>query len=124
MMIILCLPNAFTSFFFFSDPATTEIYTLSLHDALPISGALLHDHLVQCPLRLEGGAFHLAEDRQTLLDAGRAFEHALQDRRRLLGLDLGEEPHPADLHPEHRDVDARGHVGRTQERAVPADRDD
>src|SRR5205807_7616602 len=26
-----------TSFFFFHDPATTEIYTLSLHDALPIS---------------------------------------------------------------------------------------
>src|SRR2546422_5233689 len=25
-------------FFFFNDPATTEIYTLSLHDALPISG--------------------------------------------------------------------------------------
>src|SRR5438034_5841404 len=24
------------SFFFFNDPATTEIYTLSLHDALPI----------------------------------------------------------------------------------------
>ena len=23
-------------FFFFTDPATTEIYTLSLHDALPI----------------------------------------------------------------------------------------
>src|SRR5690606_42139879 len=30
------------SFFFFNVPATTEIYTLSLHDALPISlGALL-----------------------------------------------------------------------------------
>src|SRR6266511_5142435 len=26
-----------TRFFFFNDPATTEIYTLSLHDALPIS---------------------------------------------------------------------------------------
>src|ERR1041384_709766 len=26
-----------TSFIFFNDPATTEIYTLSLHDALPIS---------------------------------------------------------------------------------------
>src|SRR5437879_9704595 len=26
-------------FFFFTDPATTEIYTLSLHDALPISGS-------------------------------------------------------------------------------------
>src|SRR5438876_3831572 len=25
--------------FFFNDPATTEIYTLSLHDALPIWGA-------------------------------------------------------------------------------------
>src|SRR5690606_41820133 len=25
-----------SSFFFFNDPATTEIYTLSLHDALPI----------------------------------------------------------------------------------------
>src|SRR5438309_5326450 len=32
------------SFFFFNDPATTDIYTLSLHDALPISlaAALLH----------------------------------------------------------------------------------
>src|SRR6266498_2036216 len=27
----------FYSFFFFNDTATTEIYTLSLHDALPIS---------------------------------------------------------------------------------------
>src|SRR5262245_64225331 len=26
-----------SSFFFFTHPATTEIYTLSLHDALPIS---------------------------------------------------------------------------------------
>src|SRR3712207_8581284 len=26
--------------FFFNDTATTEIYTLSLHDALPISGAI------------------------------------------------------------------------------------
>src|SRR2546428_9641919 len=30
----------FFYFFFFNDTATTEIYTLSLHDALPISGAL------------------------------------------------------------------------------------
>src|SRR2546429_5894188 len=28
-------------FFFFKDPATTEIYTLSLHDALPISAAVV-----------------------------------------------------------------------------------
>src|SRR5712672_4593477 len=32
--------TSFSSFFFFfNDTATTEIYTLSLHDALPISGA-------------------------------------------------------------------------------------
>src|SRR2546430_15559755 len=44
-----------SSFFFFNDTATTEIYTLSLHDALPIyhprhghlAGALLHPEQVQ-----------------------------------------------------------------------------
>src|SRR5256885_2913619 len=30
-------PPSFSFFFFFNDTATTEIYTLSLHDALPIS---------------------------------------------------------------------------------------
>src|SRR3712207_7651142 len=30
------------SFFFFNDTATTEIYTLSLHDALPIFGPQRH----------------------------------------------------------------------------------
>src|SRR2546427_11075604 len=29
-------------FFFFNDTATTEIYTLSLHDALPISATKAH----------------------------------------------------------------------------------
>src|SRR5256885_11633875 len=33
------------SFFFFNDTATTEIYTLSLHDALPISMATLRSCL-------------------------------------------------------------------------------
>src|SRR5947207_8621885 len=35
----MCIPIfdlMFFSFFFFNDTATTEIYTLSLHDALPI----------------------------------------------------------------------------------------
>src|SRR2546430_3518491 len=31
------ITSRFNSFFFFNDTATTEIYTLSLHDALPIS---------------------------------------------------------------------------------------
>src|SRR5206468_12094144 len=35
----MVLSLLFLFFFFFNDPATTEIYTLSLHDALPISDA-------------------------------------------------------------------------------------
>src|SRR3712207_7376680 len=35
------IEEAVSVFFFFNDTATTEIYTLSLHDALPISPALL-----------------------------------------------------------------------------------
>src|SRR2546427_3856595 len=38
IIVLLCctLLNLTPSFFFFNDTATTEIYTLSLHDALPI----------------------------------------------------------------------------------------
>src|SRR2546430_11480739 len=54
-----------TIFFFFNDTATTEIYTLSLHDALPISYAVRraggagdgqnHRQPVQRPLRFGVG---------------------------------------------------------------------
>src|SRR2546430_13686273 len=40
------LYRLFSSFFFFNDTATTEIYTLSLHDALPILS------LAMCVMRL------------------------------------------------------------------------
>src|SRR2546426_8623967 len=36
-----CVFLLYFSFFFFNDTATTEIYTLSLHDALPISAVLI-----------------------------------------------------------------------------------
>ena len=38
------------NYFFFNDTATTEIYTLSLHDALPILSVTekLMDELAQC----------------------------------------------------------------------------
>src|SRR2546430_17696622 len=52
--LIICL-----FFFFFNDTATTEIYTLSLHDALPISHHPLRDPL----------------------DLGRPGEHALHQLR-------------------------------------------
>src|SRR5207245_10539470 len=38
-LFFLPLCTRFLLFFFFNDTATTEIYTLSLHDALPISAA-------------------------------------------------------------------------------------
>src|SRR5215204_3472121 len=38
-------------FFFFNDTATTEIYTLSLHDALPIFGPVVGRDQQHCRLR-------------------------------------------------------------------------
>src|SRR2546423_9046997 len=36
-VLLTAIPISYLIFFFFNDTATTEIYTLSLHDALPIS---------------------------------------------------------------------------------------
>src|SRR2546430_5456301 len=52
--LLLACCMFFVFFFFFNDTATTEIYTLSLHDALPIwaapaIGPRLRDF--ECPLR-------------------------------------------------------------------------
>src|SRR5258708_12396782 len=47
-------------FFFFNDTATTEIYTLSLHDALPISWHRLADRSL--------GGRRSAEDTRCLID--------------------------------------------------------
>src|SRR6267154_6183702 len=41
-MIVTTSPTALSFFFFFNDTATTEIYTLSLHDALPICRGRAH----------------------------------------------------------------------------------
>ena len=35
MRVVVCVTSC-SCYFFFNDTATTEIYTLSLHDALPI----------------------------------------------------------------------------------------
>src|SRR2546422_10117125 len=62
-MLQRCLINRFSTstfltclyFFFFNDTATTEIYTLSLHDALPISttGETLETFAETTPTALE-----------------------------------------------------------------------
>src|SRR3712207_9076397 len=76
-------------FFFFNDTATTEIYTLSLHDALPISGAragrcrgarsAYHEH--SCGARGDGRLRPRRRDR-----GGRSEEHTseLQSRQYLV----------------------------------------
>src|SRR5215211_2230931 len=48
--VFLCSCWFFFLFFFFNDTATTEIYTLSLHDALPI-----YRHLLEALVALGGG---------------------------------------------------------------------
>src|SRR6266516_823635 len=48
---------SFLFFFFFNDTATTEIYTLSLHDALPISIVPCH-----CRLKLSGSPYVSTND--------------------------------------------------------------
>src|SRR3712207_8635032 len=74
-------------FFFFNDTATTEIYTLSLHDALPICIVDRH-HLAG---REIGGDAPLRVRRQTVSDPGigegsRSEEHTseLQSRQYLV----------------------------------------
>src|SRR5260221_8380524 len=44
LAFLLLAVNRCFWFFFFNDTATTEIYTLSLHDALPICNSCLYDH--------------------------------------------------------------------------------
>src|SRR2546428_8023789 len=46
----------FSFFFFFNDTATTEIYTLSLHDALPICFGDAVGHRDQTPERLSAAS--------------------------------------------------------------------
>src|SRR3712207_7338560 len=87
--------------FFFNDTATTEIYTLSLHDALPISqhegvGHARHGRMCEAFAAAVAGRLHphqasvepvldvALED--TVLDKGRSEEHTseLQSRQYLV----------------------------------------
>src|SRR5256885_15173029 len=63
-------PHTYFLFFFFNDTATTEIYTLSLHDALPISqhdgeerhGQVRADHEQTAAVTHQGGLLDLRAD--------------------------------------------------------------
>src|SRR5256886_17683212 len=73
MRLVHCSCYEFFFFFFFNDTATTEIYTLSLHDALPILPMKLSDVLSQ--MKLEPSSEHIAA--QPVLRGGpvRSEEH-------------------------------------------------
>src|SRR3712207_9421441 len=79
-------------FFFFNDTATTEIYTLSLHDALPISGGADRAAGVRRPDQPgdRRGAVHQRADRRVAPAQGvqqaRSEEHTseLQSRQYLV----------------------------------------
>src|SRR3712207_9192334 len=80
----LCLLRATFSYFFFNDTATTEIYTLSLHDALPICQPAMvrpPDTLSTCPVMK--AASSLEKNRMA---PGRSEEHTseLQSRQYLV----------------------------------------
>src|SRR5690349_24213700 len=79
LFLFVDLPLSF--FFFFNDTATTEIYTLSLHDALPISRQR-HSHRA-VPRRADRAH---ARRRPAARAAGRSEEHTseLQSRRDLV----------------------------------------
>src|SRR3712207_8297187 len=69
--------------FFFNDTATTEIYTLSLHDALPIFGRAARQHGGLDP-QLASGTEHLLPGRRGQLAAPvQNFRHGAggQDRK-------------------------------------------
>src|SRR5256885_10790157 len=69
---------AIVFFFFFNDTATTEIYTLSLHDALPICGLLgdlgeIEIDLVRVLIKGDNDVLHVHQ--RLLVLVGRSEEH-------------------------------------------------
>src|SRR2546422_4930577 len=73
-------------FFFFNDTATTEIYTLSLHDALPICQRLGHGHragIARQDLRAVHAGRRDARARHVALREQRSEEHTSELQSRL-----------------------------------------
>src|SRR2546427_13100628 len=64
-------------FFFFNDTATTEIYTLSLHDALPISQHM-RELLLQMAYLSDAVRDRLADEGSAILEIDRAISQALR----------------------------------------------
>src|SRR2546429_982143 len=91
----------FFTFFFFNDTATTEIYTLSLHDALPIWGEerAFSELVTRYQTRLLNFVYRTIGDRERAEDlVQRSEEHTseLQSRLHLVCRLLLEKKNTAD----------------------------
>src|SRR2546427_9297720 len=76
LLLFTSLSHAFSLFFFFNDTATTEIYTLSLHDALPISRSSRTTAERLVAVRSLARVHHCAPPRSARQDGrGRSEEH-------------------------------------------------
>src|SRR2546430_10264699 len=111
-----CQPPLLSSLFFFNDTATTEIYTLSLHDALPISAALRRRPRRRVLAALRAGALAAAIDpdrdhvhAQFPLEAARDRKHTseLQSQSNLVCRLLLEKKKSTLLPPKSSDSDCR-----------------
>src|SRR2546430_13443791 len=107
-------------FFFFNDTATTEIYTLSLHDALPISPSLKKRLLSRRSLLKVGGFVGLAAASGTLAwlvesQVLRSEEHTseLQSQSNLVCRLLLEKKKPSCLCPPSRPSRTRSALHRS-----------
>src|SRR2546429_4841401 len=106
----------YISYFFFNDTATTEIYTLSLHDALPISqvrrsAALEHfhrlPHFIRMTRHLPQWLVHVGDQRYHFLaHALPGLNHDLRQPGRILFL-FHERPGPR-LYVQHQRIDSFG----------------
>src|SRR5205823_10376234 len=92
------------SSFFFTHPATTDIYTLSLHDALPISQTLQHvarhfaAQLDEMPFPLERQRALAARRRQgSLMGDARSVEGDVDDEDPRLAGACRSEEHTSEL---------------------------
>src|SRR5436309_4657368 len=78
------LSHRVSLFFFFNDTATTEIYTLSLHDALPISARGYRTRVRIRPIATTSPFFYATEE--LIAHSARSEEHTseLQSRENLV----------------------------------------
>src|SRR5258705_10602656 len=68
------------NFFFFNDTATTEIYTLSLHDALPISDTAELDDIERRIRTLGFYSYRTSPEEHAKMAADEAYQSLVFDR--------------------------------------------